>query len=1499
MPQQEHHRRDDRLYSRGANTDISAPLLPDGYYRDAVNMRPSSVDGETGSLEKIGGYEVFLPAAEPSQVGYRCIGSILVKGKLIAFWATDTPGYPPFMAIDGLTMLKSDLLGWLPQFPFQLDKNENCDGGEVFVTDNNTVPMIFNIQDIIDAYTAGEQTYFANFNPSLYQINRNAPADHPVFTGLVTLGQGGGLTIGQKAWSIRYSNAAGDKTNWTESTPQAYVPGNQGSVDDSLYQVFPGIRTYGANSDLQVQTTYGARIVFRVNNPAGYDYIEVKRTEWSAGLGLQDPGVSYIVGRINISPGEFSIREFVDPGDSNVLEEIPADEDQRQAFFIERARSVRYVDNRWVVMNFETGSRDLSGVSFRQESGESLVPVTKDLGIVGYSDPVSFAYDKRFMAGERYGIGIQFYDGSLNKPFALPIPGYENYQFPNRREEKSGGSLVYSDSPLYAANTDHVVSPTFEAIEQGSTKRERFTDILNISPYTTLTQADLNAPPANGAPPPDPSFSSSSFTLTSGGFQLSNYFNPFHPYGNQDPQDGNIYAHYYGAFNQRIDGAPVSGGYSESYGYQPDGFAPKYQSLGAAIYGVEDIPEWAQAFSVVRTKPAGRVVAQGIAMYSMYESGGAIGTDDGKANKKTGAVWFYSSDVEAGVVDESIWDDFLQNPSSYRLQFVSPLGFYTEPFAWKDGGTVNFGLQRRADNVDMISYARVMSDDGSIIPCDNVAHGTQPPVGVPGSNYTDWAKWRSSTVGSNSPFHNPSFGNAQVEIQPLSVIPRQENFGPRFYEIFTGDEIYSLTGTYSDSAASDPYVRLFHEPWYMVNIIKQGAETDNDDPVEYISTGTYVKLSSKIGLSSGSGDQTYQLVDERPEDCCGWLTSDYRYIYITTPTGVEQRYVCLNTMSGQISDAGSQVTTILADINANGFWTAPDGDPVHGVYAVERPPGQLWQVFISGNFYIPAQGSSITVRYDSTAPVRAFGGDATVGPSVFCPIDRANGSGFKMYGTAMPLNGYVLNSRYALLRDISPGSATVETNRTPNYLSTIRQWLIMYDAESRFPVNLFTSSGDASFSQGTTFPTVSYVMRPMGYPGSQVGNAQAQGLFGLYDTYFPDEYTRWDHGGFRYRAGSYPNLDYAVQPQPSSFTTPSEYEEKTKFCNGIIWGLPKPIMATDQSASRTFLASNLYAIDDGSGSIKRAWSANSGSGFNLYAITENGVCLLLTNKNILTGAAGEQVATQVVDNFIGQEQWLSRQIGMPFEYWRWASEGHAPYGQGMADSLFWVNGRSAYRLTNNSITDIAANLYTKRIRKFVADTESGALVWRTSAYNTRHDEAWFCSVYESPGRDRVTEVLVYSAKMGAWVGAYTYGFDSYICRGQDIYGMQGCATYQLDTGLLMGASPVACSVDQVTAREPSRRKEFWKFNFVSDQKPTLIEFFDKDGVKTHQQDEAKNGPLWVKLIDGWEQMIDRTDQSYSPTRNRFQDVRGSFRVHNNAEEEFVLHSSTIFYKLIK
>ena len=143
---QEHGKKDIRTNSIGATHDIEKELSGNknsGMYYDSENGRVSSRK-DKGSWKKIKGNSLI--SSNTGSGDFFCMVSISVNGDLFEIWVEKTNSSAPKIIINGTLMGESVNMPWLYDHRIQWDKNENCIGGEVFLTDFNVAPIIFNIK---------------------------------------------------------------------------------------------------------------------------------------------------------------------------------------------------------------------------------------------------------------------------------------------------------------------------------------------------------------------------------------------------------------------------------------------------------------------------------------------------------------------------------------------------------------------------------------------------------------------------------------------------------------------------------------------------------------------------------------------------------------------------------------------------------------------------------------------------------------------------------------------------------------------------------------------------------------------------------------------------------------------------------------------------------------------------------------------------------------------------------------------------------------------------------------------------------------------------------------------------------------------------------------------------------------------------------------------------------------------------------------------------------
>lgn len=1477
---QENQPKDLKLYHKVAKPDVNKEILGatnDGSFIDSRNARNNSVRGNKRSLEKIRG-EMLLHQKNPVPGSYTCIGTINVISKKVEFWCDTFVVEDPIIRIDGVIVAKSPKIPFSKNFHLQLDRNESCVGGEVFVTDDNVPPMIFNVQNMIDSLSTDPQKYFANFNPDLYSVNLVAPLDIPVFQGLENVGGGGGLPNGSYQYALRYATKEGDRTNRGPLTPVIPVPTNVSAASEH----FPYHKTHGAKANVTFPTSYGIKLKFRITNVSNFDFIEVIRIENNIEGGVNYTPVTKVIGRVDIAPQEFSIREFIDPVASNVTEIVTDTEDAGQLAYIERAKTLRYHDTRLTLMNISFPSKDTELIFDDGKLGDVAISVQQKLGKAGHKDPVAHTYFKGYMGGERYGFGVQVFDPAGGKGFTQEVPGFDNYQIPDRRDVVSGNSLTYSyRSNPTAANVNGVVSKVFEVFDHvNATAKNDLCSFKNIHRTGDKSLSQVT-PYCNDDP-------------ESFGAKV-NFFNrvrgPYSPYGPVNEGDSND-GHKY-IVNPEVY---AGNGLGAASTYRPQGFGLNYFANGVAFGGISNFPKWVKSFSIVRTEAAKRVVCQGVGIYSLNPGDYTFTGNKACLTKRTNKIWFSSADILAGITSGDLVQDIISNPQNYKLQFVSPLGFFSEVFNFEADGS----NPRRDRVVDMISYARILNDSGQINP-------TESGVGV--GNYVAFNKYRNS-----HPVNGGAFAGDAKKLFGLSSTKVITEGRGAFIEFELDQNFYNTYGTggAANSNFEDAGLKDWTEPFYMVNIIQDGKNVPDRNLKEYKSTGHYQKLESIIGLGDATVGQQFPLVDERWEDCIpdfrptGSFSGRDAFVYLRDPSGNDHTWINVTYRTP------AQITAIINDISLNGFYVPSPGIQVEGIYThtntFER---DVILIFGQPGFTVPDQWKVI-VKYDTELPSIVFGGDTTIGESIFSPIDRqASGEDQDeqkekqfIFNVGFPFRVFEMNPRHYVIADTTGANQIQEASRAS--LGHIRQLVVMYTSESRIASHFAFNLSDTPVTQ--FFPATNYVIRPnrfddADFAGTPDEVADGNNLFREYFNDYPNEYNYWTYGGFRFNM--FFNSDYSKESPIDHFSKPEVgFEEITDFCTAVAPSLPRAVNAQDAPGLKTFLSQSIYYANDDQGEIKKAYDAQtSGKGENLYAICERGVCLLLTKKSILSNLNADELSVTGSDLFISGEYWISRSIGSNDEMWKGMGEGSLGIVDQLGevvrvDGLFIPNKESVYRLVENQIKDVKADYFSK-LNPVLSSIRKTDRV--TGVYNTKHDEYWLQVKFAGDHNcgENEERLFVFDQLQNGWISKFDYRFDKYLSFDKDIYGMKGLETYRLDQGYKINGKDIVFEVEQVSAPNQPEGKEGLRIRINSDKKPTGVEFYDREMNLMCKLDQASKGPLYLKNYNGFEQFIPRMDQSYNFKRDRVQDRLFIYKILHNLAEDFYLVDTILQNKILK
>jgi len=1537
------HKQDAKTYQKGINADQNKEFLgtsEKGEHVDALNMRSISMDGDNFAKKKINGEQVEYPLVDnrcdttnPITLDdtYECMMAQEINGHIVEIWAS-TDGSPkePFMRIDGKIVLYSANFPVYITTPLQYDKNENCIGGEMYITNNLTPPMVFNVDDILlnSGVGGGSCTpkYFEDFQIENFTIQPSASLYKPAFIKQVTGTTGydvvigtSGLCVGSYSYSYRLVDEAGERTGFspiTELIPVVRSNSNQ------FQPQFPHSRTFSSVPDITSSTIYGNHIKLRYNNAgSSFAFLELRRDSWNSGAAIGVAPISEIIASIPIGLG-MNILNVLDRAEAGFADsEILDLEEQTNTYSsVRRAKSVRYFNERLYLMNIGYDSKDIDTDITFYGGSNFIFPTIENMGRPGHKHVYNAAMHKSNMRGEKTGFGVVIFDKENNASYAKEITGAENFEFPNRRDETSTDTNNTSyKGVVRCANSGTDTGSGPGAI--GTTGEVSYTHEV----FDLENAVGKELKPGNPALGAAPLYNYS--TSGDGSGMLKRSFGPV------SQNDSNNQIKYLVTSKSGVDG-------SAGDDYAPPGFGLNYFSQGVAFKGIDEYPDWADGFSVVQTDPAQRVVAQGLGMYSLYPSD-APATD---TYKESNELWVYFPDLELLYPD--VATDILNgNFSSYSVQFVSPLGYYTEPFTWR---RAEIGTQRKG--VDMLTYARVINDkykaSGTPTPNgetlnpgiaefsgirDNLTFEPAPQEKI----YPGYGKFTNAT--GPGVFNNNGSGNREFAITGFQETTTNSTRQSYFKMTFS-DTIYqhTLQDLASGNNSNDGGPNDWREPFYVINII-QNADVNPGNTNQYKYGSNYVKFKSLVLESNGTSTQNAPLVSERWEDCIPELSyGDFggvynqlkRFVYVEDEEGNEQRWMNVEFESAPV------VSTILTALNTSGVYndaTNTDGFDIYGIYTSTEIGGDADGVcrtfelnFIDQVGYtaytVPALGTKVYVKYDKRIPVRVFGGDTYINESTWAAIDNvfdssgdpsSNDGGwlfadneFKM-GCSWPLRTYGIEDSWFLWENSDQGGLTVyedynlemyQVNGTEPAM--IRQLVMMWTAETRYNLSFAfnVESPDKAVSD-QYYPLVNFIPRPHKWDSNadpaDVSDWESRNH--ITTQYFSDfgyEWNLWTLGGIRFTMGeNNTNLDYTKSQTTNIYTTTPAvgFEEQNDFCTRIIWSLRRPINIQNAPGVRTFPANNYFDISDNTGEIKFAWSALSNDkGNNLYAFTNSGVCLLLVDKRVIHEINANELAT-VGSNIGGilNQLWLDQTIGMNDETWRsWAEYSNA---------IFFTNGISAYAFSGNQLKEIARTGFFELLeRVYNPKLATGSKL--AGGFNVLNKE-YIMTAFDRSGD---TSSLIYGIQQEALQCQSSYNYEKYLHVGNELYGMKDGATYKLGIGNQIDGENMECYLTGVSDAEIIVEKEFIRIRVNSNSKPKKIFFYNDYqsyiGDTFTNVVDADAVPLSIKDYHGYE--------CYIPRRSLFPYYRQQgrvmiFKIVSETDEDFLVTSTSVQYKALK
>ena len=1047
---QQHHPKDAKTYQKGINSDISKDILGaknEGEHVDALNMRSMPMDGDNLAKKKIKGESLTYDAIDNRcslsapysalSANYECMMTQEINGYIVEAWASSVPATEdPFMRINGLIVCQSPNLPIYITHPLQYDKNENCVGGEFYITNNHTLPMVFSLKDLLlnsnQSYNgeAGSCTtkYFDDFDIDAYTINVSASTYKPTFITQVAVGSGvssfdavigsAGLAVGSYSYSYRMVTGSGERSSFSPITELIPVVRNVSQGSSS----HPYHNTFSSKADILNSTKYGNHIRLRYSNDGDFTFLEIRRDGWFAETQIGTPPTSEIIGSVPVSVGTnvLNILDKAEPGYAG-SEILTIEETTGETSSIKRAKSIRYFNERLYLMNIGYESKDLEvDVNFT-DSSDPVFSTLENMKKAGHSLPYNAAMYKSNMRGERVGFAAVLFDHQGNPSYAKQITDETNhpggFDFPNRRDCLSTESQGTSYKGAVKAASVHGVTASNNA--------------NNSLPNTQIGYTH----------------------------EVFDHYNEVH----KDAQSSSVRIDLEdtGAYNtlkpisQNDIGSDLDKAHISSYGNsstsastkEPCIFGLNYYAQGIAVKGVvasDSVKENHDGFSIVQTAPAKRVVAQGLGFYALTGATSSTGLA-----KSTDNLDAYFPDLELLYPD--IAEDLINNPASYSVQLVSPLGYHSEPYTWLKQSV---GSERRG--ADIVTYVRSLRNGqdstgnltdsnptfhwGGASGLNNVAHD--------GKTYTAYGRWRNTEFNGTSWQAGgandgptgldlnvapkfPDNSNGNFEFPLFNATTRTTNSGRQsFFRLdfnapSTGNYIYNETGrasglgglgkdwdtggsvvTTSGSSQSDE-VRAWQEPMYVINLIKNSS-IEQGVTTQYKYTGHYIKFSSLIGEATGSSGAKYRLVSERWEDCIPQISdqvagfNDYdglkRFVYIKDANGVEKKWMNVTF------ETAPAITAILTGLTTGtiGEHIVTDSSgshTIHGIYTSSETNSDsfgsckdfdiIFNETVGYTAYtVPAAGSQIIVKYDNRIPIRVFGGETYVNENIWAVLDN-------------------------------------------------------------------------------------------------------------------------------------------------------------------------------------------------------------------------------------------------------------------------------------------------------------------------------------------------------------------------------------------------------------------------------------------------------------------------------------------------------------------------------
>ena len=1528
------------MVNAGADKDINPTLAPlrDGKYRNAMNMRLNS-DGNKHAITKLYGKKGIYTGTIITDLdglgvvasgSYVPLGCRFVGSYFVSFHASLLGGTEyPCIAVNGRVVLFSAYFPLTHAYPVQIDVNESAYGGEIFINNTVSTPMTFNVMDLVTEWNGGTPTtkYFEDFDINNHITQLNTPMDQPVFIRLENVGAVTGLPTGGYSYSIRYGDDDGNGTSWGPSTP--IIPVVDNSSTASL--IYRGATTYGKAADPSVNTKYGIHIRFRVTNSGDFSHIELRRVISIDGQSLetQPTAEKIVVSMVDIRTNPNTVVDFIDTSDKKW--EAMDDFTEEELAIVEKANAIKYYDNRLTLHGptYSTKIIDDTNLFLESERGNIAYPYMENLGDAGFSSIWNQVYRKAYMHGEVYGWALVAHDGAGGRAFAVEYKDdgasgdgdFTNYQIPNRREPAGLDMRRFSAGLPLAADVSSRAGSSYDRVHEvfdnfGTIKKDR------TIPINVLTSVAYT-------------------------------YKPFTPTGdksttaNKRRADGHDHI-----VTQRVRHSGAA--YYTYPTYNPLFGGHGIYAQGMGFRGIDEtkLPDHIKSFSIVRTRPANRVLCQGIGFYAMTEHA------PNGAYKSMTELWFYSPDMDQNIgVSPQLFDEIINNPGGYQIQLISPVGFFSECFSGHD----NSGT---GEVIDMISYAKILYDDDMFNYGDAAAN-----VGR-GDGYVSFGRWRN-TVSGSAGVESDTTEEFIFDIDGAAQNTVEGHEGRSVYLKLTVSSSYgSIYQTVAGGTDFDDVTsKAWQEPLYIVNIINNEAKIPAANITEYIDTGFHQKLKSIVGYSNGVGSpgiQEYDLVDERPDDCC---FGSHRFAAGTHTGGNNNAslsdsnaswsidemvgYYIENVTDGSAGIIGAN-TGITANVTlAGGTDNDFDTGDEYIIYCQKYVfvDGQRWWA-LPLNTLFPAEYDACMVSlaangYYDQGNYRVYGVclcGQIARINNYPTITRIVFNAYRLDGMYPATTGYAeqwyfpeegakIEVRYdnrAALNvfggdvtvgdalfvpidsNIDPASSPVDScfrliRGFPYYVYQHKNIVQLNDkgpaadilVDEEFSLDyirqmavLFTCESRVNLPllYNDSFPKKNYVQRPLTVNVDQWEN----GASAMYDIHlFSKEYEK-DYGD-EYLTWLYGGFHF---PGTSNTDYSKSLIDRTSYNQPLI-GFTERLYYPDRTIW-SVLRKNPAELD----SLRVFPALNVFDGSDIsgpirYAWASNtgkgDNIYKITDRGVCILLIDKNVLRDLVGGEVGIVG--SSESFIQAEYWIrrdvGMNDGMWMSAAGIGNSLFFANTESVYMLSNNEITDIGLD-YHSRIYSMLSKVPykgGTAKLSPRGTINIKNEEYILCSGIDN-------EQLIFNYKLGTWVGeSNLYGSDidgvtMYCFDKYRVYFMIGVEPY------IMGDSTITtadCYVDFAVNMGQGMMAQFKEIEIFSLTKPTSVQFGETDFSSLVTLSSANFGPYYLKDMGSFQNKIPRK----SSGSGRFNKPVLFVRINYTGSEVFTLSQINIVANLLK